>query len=227
MNALSLLTGLRFVDNFFPSGSYAFSSGLEAAVQSGQIRNVGEFAAYVEDVLRGGLSQREAVAVARALDAQARGSASDASDTDYELDAMTMCSESRMASRQMGRQVVRVAAEGSSSAVLQEFRSMVDQDLTPGHFAICLGMTLGDVGWDREEAVSAFLYQTAVGFVSAGMKLLPVGQRQGQRLLRLWAPWIAQVACAINPDEPLRTWSPVQDVHAMRHARLASRLFRS
>ena len=39
MDTLSLLNGLRFVDSFFPSGGYAFSSGLEAAVQGGAIRN--------------------------------------------------------------------------------------------------------------------------------------------------------------------------------------------
>ena len=36
MNTFSLLNGLRFVDSFFPSGGYAFSSGLEAAVQGGR-----------------------------------------------------------------------------------------------------------------------------------------------------------------------------------------------
>jgi urease accessory protein len=37
MNTLALLNGLRFVDSFFPSGGYAFSSGLEAAVQGGAV----------------------------------------------------------------------------------------------------------------------------------------------------------------------------------------------
>ena len=32
METLALLHGLRFIDSFFPSGGYAFSSGLEAAV---------------------------------------------------------------------------------------------------------------------------------------------------------------------------------------------------
>ena len=38
MNTRSLLTGLRFVDSFFPSGGYAYSSGLEAAVQGGAVK---------------------------------------------------------------------------------------------------------------------------------------------------------------------------------------------
>ena len=51
MNTLSLLNGLRFVDSFFPSGGYAFSSGLEASVQGGAVRNAEELST---DEVRGG-----------------------------------------------------------------------------------------------------------------------------------------------------------------------------
>ncbi len=63
MNTRALLQGLRFIDSFFPSGGYAFSSGLEAAVQDGAVRNATELSRYVEDLLRGGVGRREAVAV--------------------------------------------------------------------------------------------------------------------------------------------------------------------
>ena len=63
MNTLSLLKGLRFVDSFFPSGGYAFSSGLEAAVQGGAVRNAEELSRYVVESLTAGMGEREAVAV--------------------------------------------------------------------------------------------------------------------------------------------------------------------
>jgi len=65
----SLIEGLRFVDSFFPSGGFAFSSGLEAAVQGGAIRTGEDFSRYAEDVLRNGMGRREAIAVARAHNA--------------------------------------------------------------------------------------------------------------------------------------------------------------
>jgi len=228
MNALALLKGLRFIDSFFPSGGYAFSSGLEAAVQAGQVSNAEEFALYVEDLMQGSISRREAVAVARAWDAQASGAGSEAKKTDLELDAMHLSREVRMASRQMGRQVIRIAGdEPGSSPLLRDFYTMVENRLTPGHFPVCVGLTLGAAGWKREDAVAAFLYQTAVGFVSAGMKVLPLGQREGQRLLSLWASMIAEIAHTVTAEATLCAWSPVQDIFQMRHARLESRLFRS
>jgi urease accessory protein len=59
------------------------------------------------------------------------------------------------------------------------------------------------------------------------MKLLPVGQREGQRLLEQWTPMIVDLSRGIESHSAMVSWSPVQDIYAMRHSRLASRLFRS
>lgn len=228
MDALSLIRGLRFIDSFFPSGGYAFSSGLEAAVQSGAVRNVDDLSRYVDDLFRGSISRREAVAVARAWDAQARDSGREASEADWELDAMKLCRETRVASRQMGRQVIRAAADQfREHRLLEEFRAAIEEDRTPGHVPVSIGLTLAVCGWTRTETVAAYLYQTAVGFVSAAMKLLPVGQREGQRLLESWAPLLTELSRQAQGRSVLTSWSPVQDIYAMRHSRLESRLFRS
>lgn len=226
MDTQALVKGLRFVDSFFPSGGYAFSSGLEAAVQGGAVRNGDDLARYVEDLLRGGISRREAVAVGVAHRAGERGDLRRALVVDGELDAMKTGRESRLASRQMGRQVIRIAADQfERQALLLGFRAAVEEGRTPGHLPVCIGLTLGACGWTCEETVAAYLYQSAVGFLSAAMKLLPIGQREGQRLLDRWsslmAGWIPR------EDAEMRSWTPVQDIYAMRHRCLESRLFRS
>jgi urease accessory protein len=148
MNALALIQGLRFVDSFFPSGGFAYSSGLEAAVQGGAVRNAEDFSRYVEDLLLNGMGRREAVAVARAWDAQARGSWREAIAADWELDSMKIGRESRQASRQMGRQVIRIAAEQiEGCSLLQDFLAAVEAERTPCHLAVSLGLTLAAAGW--------------------------------------------------------------------------------
>src|SRR5262249_56241192 len=136
--------------------------------------------------------------------------------------------ESRLASRQMGRQVIRVAAgQMLGSRLLREFRRAIEEERTPGHFPVSIGLTLAACGWSRQDTVAAYLYQTAQGFVSAAMKLLPIGQQEGQQLLARWGPLIAELSHGVKPQERLASWTPVQDIYAMRHARLESRLFRS
>jgi urease accessory protein len=228
VNTVSLLNGLRFVDSFFPSGGYAFSSGLEAAVQNRLVKNAEELFQFVIEALTIGMGEREAVAVGLAHDACASGSLEMALRADHELDAMKLGREGRVASRQMGRQVMRIAAEQEESApVLRAYLAAVESEKTPGHLPISLGLTLANAGWPKEEAIAAFLYQTATGYVAAAMKLLPIGQREGQRLIERWLPVIERISKQAAQQRVLRSWSPIQDIYAMRHSRLESRLFRS
>ena len=228
MNTLSLLKGLRFVDSFFPSGGFAFSSGLEAAVKDGAVRDGKDLAGYVEDLLLHGIGRREAMAVAVAHHAVVTGRLARALTVDRALDALKLSRESRFASRQMGRQVIKAAAEQlHGHRLLADFRQAVEEERTPGHVPVAVGLTLAACGWSRQDTVAAFLYQTAQGMVSAAMKLLPVGQQQGQHLLAGWEPMIADLSHRLIPQRDMPSWSPVHEIYAMRHARLESRLFRS
>lgn len=228
MNTFSLLNGLRFVDSFFPSGGYAFSSGLEAAVQGGVVRNAEELSRYVVESLTTGIGEREAVAVGLAHDACVSGILEIALKADQELEAMKLGRESRTASRQMGRQVIRLAAnQHARQSLIEDYLAAVEAEQTPGHLALSFGLTLAAAGWSKEETIAAFLYQTATGFVAAAMKLMPIGQREGQWLLESWIEVIERVSHNAAHQQRLQSWSPVQDIYAMRHSRLESRLFRS
>jgi len=228
MNTRSLLTGLRFVDSFFPSGGYAFSSGLEAAVQGGAVRNAEELSRFVVESLTTGIGEREAVVVGLAHESFMSGLLDDSLKADRELDAMKLGRESRTASRQMGRQVIRLAAnQQARHPLIEDYLAAVEAERTPGHLVVSFGLTLAAAGWSKEDSIAAFLYQAATGFVAAAMKLMPVGQREGQRLLESWLEVIERVSQKAAHQRVLQSWSPVQDIYAMRHSRLESRLFRS
>jgi len=228
MITLSLIQGLRFVDSFFPSGGFAFSSGLEAAVQDGAVRDGKDLARYVEDLLVQGVGRREAIAVAVAHKAALSGSLGPALEIDRSLESLKLGRDSRLASRQMGRQVMKAAVEQfGDDRALRDFGAAIHEGRTAGHFPVAMGLTLAACGWPRRDTIAAFLYQTAQGMVSAAMKLLPVGQQQAQQLLADWGPVITQLSQRVTPKARLVSWTPIHDIYAMRHARLESRLFRS
>jgi len=228
MNTIALLNGFRFLDSFFPSGGYAFSSGLEAAVQGGLVKNSEDFSQFVIESLTSGMGEREAVAVGLSHDAFVSGLLELAFKVDQELDAMKLGREARTASRQMGLQVIRVATgQKDRSLLLDDYLSAVESEQTAGHLAVSLGLTLAAAGWSKKDTIAAFLYQTATGFIAAAMKLIPLGQSEGQRLLGNWLEVVQRVSQDAAHQRVLRSWSPVQDIYAMRHSRLESRLFRS
>ena len=197
-------------------------------MQGGAVRDAEELSRYVVESLTTGMGEREAVAVGMAHEAYVSGSMEIAIKADRELEAMKLGLESRTASRQMGRQVIRLAADQRArQPLIEDYLAAVDAERTPGHLAVTVGLTLAAAGWSKEDTIAAFLYQAATGFVAAAMKLMPIGQREGQRLLENWLEVIEPISLKAAHQQVLQSWSPIQDIYAMRHSRLESRLFRS
>ena len=84
-------------------------------------------------------------------------------------------------------------------------------------------------GVEERNAALAYGYNRLTGIVSAGLRLISMGQNQGQRLLTKTADLLPEAFDRIlaNLDEPLRSFSPILDIHQMNHQYLYSRLFRS
>ena len=197
-------------------------------MQGGAVRNAEDLSRYVVELLTIGIGERDAVAVGLAHDAYVFGSLKIAFKADRELEAMKLGRESRAASRQMGRQIIRLAADQlTRQSLIEDYLAAVEAEQTPGHLAVTVGLTLAAAGWSKEDTIAAFLYHTATGFVAAAMKLLPIGQREGQRLLESWLEVIEPISHKAAHQQVLQSWSPIQDIYAMRHSRLESRLFRS
>ncbi len=228
MDTRLLLKGFRYLDTFFPSGGFAFSSGLETAIQEGTVQTAEDLNRYVVDFFRWGLGTCEAVALAQAYQASMKRDLNGVMRADCALESMKVCRETRAASRQMGRSLLHHAIppqEGQS--ILEEFCASVFSGHSPGHLAVTFGVVFHAIGWDQQQTIAGFLYQAGVGFVSASYKLLPIGQREGQRLLETWIPLIEELSRTVEAGAPLMAWTPIQEIYAMRHSQLTSRMFRS
>ena len=105
----------------------------------------------------------------------------------------------------------------------------IDDDLTPGHHAAVFGAAAGRLAADPEAAAVAYLYSTTALLVGAGLRLLPLGQLDGQRVLAAVRPRIAQLAAqaARATADDMWTFTPALELAGLRHARLEMRLFRS
>lgn len=228
MDTRLLLQGFRYLDTFFPSGGFAFSSGLETAVQEGHVRTIEDLDQYVVDFFRWGLGTCEAVALAQACQASCKKDLAGIIQADHALEAMKLCQETRAASRQMGRSLLHHAIPPQNDrGIIEAFSAAVYSGRSPGHLAVTFGVVFQAIGWDQPQTIAGFLYQAGVGFVSASYKLLPIGQREGQRLLESWVPLIEELSRTVDAKMPLMSWTPIQEIYAMRHSQLTSRLFRS
>jgi len=230
MSALdALLTLLQLGDGLFPAGGFAHSFGLETYAQEGRVRDRVGLEAFVTAHLDGAAGPGDAVAVAVATGLAADGDIAAWCELDARLDAMKAVPEFRAASRQMGRQTARIAAALRDDPVLAAITRAIDDQLAVGHHASVFGAAAGRGGADAETAAAAYLYSTAALLVGAGLRLLPLGQLDGQRVLAGARPRIAKLAAAAAraTEEDMWTFTPGLELAGLRHARLEMRLFRS
>jgi urease accessory protein len=223
------LSLLQFTDGLFPAGAYAHSFGLEACVQSGEVRDAAGVEAFLRAYLEGCAIPTDAVALLCARRAAANENLAPCLALDEMLDAMKAASELRDASRQMGRQTLRVATHLPCHGLLDEFGKAVATEITPGHHPIVFGMIGGILEWDELEMAGAFLYSTSAALVGASLRLLPLGQLAGQRIIWNVRPLIAMLAREAQDKNEADMWSfaPALEIASMRHALLDARLFRS
>jgi len=225
----ALLTLLQFADGLFPTGGFAHSFGLETYVQDGRVRDRRGLEAFIAAHLEGSAGPADAAAAAIAARLAPRSDTEGWVALDARLDAMKSVPEFRTASRQMGRQSLRVAAELDGDPFLIGLARTVDDGLAAGHHAAVFGAATGRAGAEPERVAAAYLYSSAALIVGAGLRLIALGQLEGQRTLAAMRPRIARLAAAAATATVDDLWSfnPALELAGIQHAALDSRLFRS
>jgi urease accessory protein len=220
---------LQFSDGLFPAGGYAHSFGLETCVQSGLVKNADDVASFLHAYLDSAAAPTDAIAVLCARNAAGENKLPSCLHLDEMLDALKPASELREASRQMGRQTLRVLKEMSPDAFVAQFASKVESEATPCHHSVVFGIAAAVSNWPPHETASAFLYSTSAMIVGASLRLLPMGQLSGQRILWNASALIAELSESVQSKTKEDMWSftPELEIAAMRHESLDARLFRS
>lgn len=225
----ALLALLQFADGLFPAGGFAHSFGLETYVQDGRVRDRHDLERFIAAHLEGSAGPADAAAAALAAVAAGRDDAEGWIALDARLDAMKTVPEFRLASRQMGRQALRIAAGLGDDVFLARLTRAVDEGRASAHHATVFGAAVGRGGADPERAAAAYLYSTASLLVGAGLRLIALGQLDGQRVLAAMRGRIERLAAAAVAATADDLWSfnPALEIAGIRHASLEMRLFRS
>jgi urease accessory protein len=229
MTDTRLLSLLHFGDSAFPTGGYAHSFSLETYCQAGLVRGREDLERFLLAQLEGSAGPCDATAAVGALRAAVSKNLAACHGIDETLEAMKPVREFREASRQMGRQTLRVAAALTGEARLVEYEGDVDKALAAGHHAVAYGLAAAALGWTPEAAATAYLYSATALLVGTALRLLSMGQLEGQRVLWSLHPVIERVAREAAARDVSEMWSfaPGLELAGIRHAVLDMRLFRS
>ncbi|RUO87562.1 urease accessory protein UreF [Corallococcus sp. AB018] len=213
---------LQLADSGFPTGGFAHSGGLEAAVQAGEVRGPGDVRRFVEALVwqagLGGLplvgsAWREPSALP-ALDARA--------------DAFLTNHVANRASRTQGRAFLDTCARIFPEAV-GPVREAARAARVKFHHAPAFGAVLCALAVEQEDALRLFLSLTLRGALSAGVRMGVIGTHESHQVQHAATPLLEAVLeqCKALGVEDLAQPAPLWDLFGATHDRLYSRLFQS
>jgi urease accessory protein len=219
-----LLTILQHADSAFPSGSFAFSNGIEglatlnAPLDRNGLHNV------VAMVLQHRWATSDRVAVALAHRAGERFDK--LAEIDQAVEAATLAEPLRSGSRRNGNALlaahVRLGTDGAA-----ELRTQIAAGKALGHLSVVQGFVWRARGLSETNAILVSGYTTASGLIAATVRLGHVGAVEAQAVLTTLLPSIAELSSPVPPTAEIESFLPWVDVAASRQARAHLRLFAS
>ena len=210
----------------YPVGAYTYSQGLEWAVETGAVADGADLQAWLTEVLRFGSGRSDAILFRHAHGAAAGG----------DLDALIEVAELAAAFQPSAERRLEALAQGKAFAVatLPVFACPMLAALAEARgdalsYPVAVSVAAADQTIALDTALAAYLHGVVANLVSAGVRLVPLGQSAGLKVLTALEPVIAEVAAASAPLtlDDLGGATILADIASMRHETQYTRLFRS
>jgi urease accessory protein len=221
----SFLRLLQLSSPTLPIGAFAYSQGLEAAVESQVVTDEASLGHWTSEQLEFSLGRVDLPMLWRLVDAVARGQHEREFELAARLVAMRETRELREDDLQRGRALMELL--GALGGASTSHRAPGEWAAWP--FARATAHAIRAWKLPVREALSAYAWSSIENQIVAGVKLIPLGQVAGQRLLLAFAdriPEICDASIALEDDEIGGTL-PMVAVLSSQHETQYSRLFRS
>ena len=206
-----IITLQQWLSPAFPVGAFAYSHGMEWAIETGKIKNETELFDWILDLLQFGSVRSDSILVALSYK----------SDQPRELNKLALAlSPAR-------ERIDETQLQGT--AFCSVLRDGWGQELNDFVLPVALGQAARTIGMPEGMCVSGFLHAFCSNLISVAVRLVPLGQTAGQRVLHRLTPVICdQSASAVLATEAdLTSHSFLCDVAAMRHETMQTRVFKT
>ncbi|SEC65698.1 urease accessory protein UreF [Paenibacillus sp. GP183] len=219
----------QLLDSALPIGGFSHSFGLEALVQQGRIQNMEQLEAYIRSLLTLSWAPFDAMAI-KAVHMYAPSQNWELLwAIDHMLHVQRASSETRSGVQKMGRRLHQLVRTLYPDWDWLPLETAVQSKACAGTHALIHGWVSYHLQVPMDKAVEGFLYSCIVTCINSALRLMSMGQTQGQVLLAKLLPFTEtawQQVAHLDPADAY-TNTPSADLAMMQHETLYSRLFMS
>jgi urease accessory protein len=210
----------------YPVSAFSYSSGLEWLVEAGDVTNAQTLARWLTSLLSDGAGSCDAVFFVHAHRAAASGDDPGLIAVAELAGALTSSRERFLETTAQGRAFFEITSATWPCPALDRLSA-----IWSGPLAYPVAVAVAAAGHDvpLDQSLAAFLHALVANWVSAAVRLVPLGQTDGQRVIAMLEPAVsATVASATTSAlEDAASATFRADIAAMRHETQYTRLFRS
>lgn len=221
--AFGMLNMLQFGDSQFPSGSFAFSGGLEALFNDKKIATPEQVYDFIAAQLSGRWNSLDRVALGRSF--HNANQLDIVVEIDQEVDALTLSEGLRIGSCRNGAALLSIHARLGTPGSL-EYRQKLHNHEAPGHVAVIQGLVFRHCGMTLLEAQVAGAHGVCADLLGAAMRLGKLGHLHAQLIRQNLTSHIADLLSQpVSDIQQMHSYLPSTEIAAMRHEISDQRLF--
>ncbi|MGQ4273224.1 urease accessory protein UreF [Terrihabitans sp. B22-R8] len=223
--AASSLPLFAWLSPSFPVGAYAYSHGLEWAVEDGDIMDEASLLIWLADMLKHGAGRNDAILLAESWRAVSADDAKALSGINELALALAPSAELYLETSQQGRSFLDAALAAWPRPQITTLAGDIDRIAYP----VAVGMAAAAHRIPLGDTLPAFVLAFAQNLVSAAIRSAPIGQTAGMRVINALMPVIREIAAEAERAtiDDLSACTFRADLGSFRHETQYTRLFRS
>ena len=224
--AAALYRLMTWLSPSFPVGAFSYSSGIEWAVEAGDITNAASLRQWLADMLADGAGLCDGIFLAHSYRAASSNDGAALARVAELASAFVPSRERQLETTAQGRAFIEIARAAWGQEALDR---MIAACEAPIVYPVAVGLVSAAHAIPLAPTVHAFLHAVTSNWISAGARLVPLGQTDSQRLLVELESVVADTAkraLAASLDD-LGSATFRADLAGMRHETQYTRLFRS
>jgi len=224
--AAALYRLMTWLSPSFPVGAFSYSSGIEWAVEAGDITDAASLRGWLAAVLTEGSGFCDGVFLVHSHRAASEHDGAILKDVAELAAAFVPSRERQLETTSQGRAFIEIARAAWNSPGLDAMVTACDGPIV---YPVAVGLVSAAHGIPLAPSLHAFLHAVIANWISAGARLIPLGQTDSQRVLAALEPDVAATAAragAASLDD-LGSATFRADLASLRHETQYTRLFRS